>query len=389
MRVMVILALLVGLLAWFGWSRADDGGASRLPPDEFPTDGSPGSVRSSNGLTSGSASGPGAAAGDGSGLSAGAAGSLSGGLSEGLPTLADLLKHVDRPALEALERRLKAAVEQSPHDGVLRSDLCETARLLGHFDLAAEQGERAISLLPNVSRTHHLYAKALGEQMRSGGLFTAIRLVGSYKEQMAEAIALDSQNFRARAEQIAFLLFMPSIGGGDKDRAAQLADQLEGDDSRWGLLVQALVLAENDDEAGAVAVCEGALDLFPGDQKIAVTLAGLLEDVGRNDEADEQFAAVLEGVRGEAYYLALYQRARMHIRAGQRLRESITALEAFVAARPYGEFLSPVEGAYYRMGSAWQKLGETAQARAAYGQALELDPDFERAEEALDALGDS
>lgn len=379
MRVMVILALLVGLLAWFGWSRADDGGASRLHPDEFPTNDYPGAERPSDALATGSAGGPGTAEGDGAGLP---------GDAESPPTLADLLKRIDRPALEGLERRLRAEIEQSPHDGTLRSDLCETARLLGHFDLAAEHGERAISLLPNVSRTHHLYAKALGEQMRSGGLFTAIRLVGSYKEQMAQAIALDSQNFRARAEQIAFLLFMPSIGGGDKGRAAQLADQLEGDDARWGQLVQALVLAENDDEAAAVAVCEGAAEQFPGDQKIAVTLAGLLEDVGRNDDADKQFAAVLEGARGEAYYMALYQRARMHIRAGQRLRESITALQAFVAARPYGEFLSPVEGAYYRMGSAWQKLGETAQARAAYGQALKLDPDFERAEEALDALDD-
>jgi len=371
MRVMVILVLLVGLLAWFGWSRVDDGGASRLPPAEFPAGDAARAERSSGPGGAGLVDRAGTTAEDGS-----------------LSTLADLLVQIDRRGLEALERRLISAVEQSPDDGVLRSDLCETARLLGHFDLAAEHGESAVSLLPNESRAHHLYAKALGEQMRSGGLFTAIRLVGSYKEHMAEAIALDGQNFRARAEQIAFLLFMPSIGGGDKDRAAQLADQLEGDDDRWGQLVQALVLAENDDEAAAVAVCEAALEQFPGDQKIAVTLAGLLEDVGRTDAADMHFAAVLEGAQGEAYYMALYQRARMHVRAGQRLPESISALQAFADARPYGEFLSPVPAAYYRMGSAWEKLGDTSQARAAYGQALKLDPEFERAEEALDALGD-
>jgi tetratricopeptide (TPR) repeat protein len=358
--VLAILALLVGLLAWWGW-----GGGARTPRT--------GTLASE--LTEGEF-----AATD---LSLQGAPERAGAAS-----LAALLEIIDRPALQQLERHFSAELADDPDNGELLSNLCEAQRLLGHFEEAADHGGRAVELLPGDGRAHHLYAKALGEQMRNGGVFTAIRLVGTYRDEMATAVALNPQNFRARAEQVAFLLYMPSIGGGDKEEAAQLADQLEQDDPRWGALVQALVCAENGDERGAVVICQRALEGFPADQKLVVTLGGFLEDVGRSAEAEQQYAAVLRGTRSEAYYLALYQQARLNIRRGQKLPASIASMEAFAAAAPYGEFIPPVPGAFYRIGSAWSQLNDREKARAAYGRALELDPDFERAQEALDKLGD-
>jgi Flp pilus assembly protein TadD len=302
------------------------------------------------------------------------------------PGLVDLRKNIDRPALAELESQFIAAVAAAPDDGALHVNLCEAARLLGNYDLAVTHGELSVALLPDDGRAHHQYAKALGEQMRVGGLFTAIRVVGTYTEQMLAAIRLDPDNYRARSEQIAFLLFMPSFGGGDKERAVELAKALEQDDARWGLLMQVLVLVDREDDLGAVALCERALERAPGDQRIAVTLAGLLDDLDRTDEANVQFQVVLAGPRGEAYYLALYQQARMHIRAGLFLQDSILTLEEYISVEPYGEFLPSISGAHYRMGTAWEQLGDEAAARRAYETALELDPDNDKAEDALDEL---
>ncbi len=303
-------------------------------------------------------------------------------------TYADVRERVDRPVLEQVAARLRVGLEDDASADVADVAewviaLCDATRLLGRTEEAIELGQRATELRPADSRAHYLYAKALGEHMRQGGLLTAVRYVGSYKSALARAIELDPQNTAARADRIGFLVFAPGLVGGDIEQARRLAEQLVVDDGRRGALMLALAQMTDGDRTAAIATCRDALQRFPADQDLRVALAGALVDSGRRSEASGHYDEVRTGPRTAAWYRALYLQAQMRVTGAYELDAAVEALRTYAEAQPYGDLMPTVADARWRLGQALERSGQAQAAGVAYREALRLDPDHEDAEQSL------
>ncbi len=323
-------------------------------------------------------------------------------LVEDLARLEHLTHIVDRPALRGVAARLQTRFRSLSSGAVseelsslntlntkarLSLALCEAKRLLGEVQQAVEFGEQATALLPQHSEAHLQHAKAIAEQMRVGGLLTAMSSLGTYKDLIARAIELDRQNFSARAAQIGYMLFAPGLLGGDTEQARRLCDDLDQDDPRRAGLMRALSYAQEEQVDEALKACEEVLQSYPGDQSLQLSVARMLHEEQRLDEAATRYDSVLGGPHTAKYYLALYHRAVLRVEAKQDLEMALAAFQEYERAEPYGEFLPGLATSHWRQGQVYEQLGRDDLARASYEKALAVDEDFDQAEDALDALG--
>ena len=302
---------------------------------------------------------------------------------------------VDRNENEAALERLDPLLATYPEDGVLHTLACEAALFSGDGERATALGERAIELSPDSWEAHLQYSRALGFAMQEGGLLSAMGTIGSYKSELRRARELAPTAVDPRADEIMFLLIAPGIAGGDKQRALELAEELVELDRAKGLTMQAWALAENDDAQAALELCQGALmqDLYV--PRLRTTYARLLVE----DEQIDEAIAVLEAACGDApppdasydvhrdHFDALYQAAKLRIVEERDPERALAHLTRYAEDAPKDRELPSRAAAWWRQGNVHELLDDPTAARSAYETSLDLDPEFEEAIEALDALG--
>lgn len=288
---------------------------------------------------------------------------------------------------EVMRKRVQRELALDPDSGELHALLSIAHRESGAVDEAVDAGKRAVELAPDASWVHHEYARALAMKMLEGGVLAAMGNLGEYKDEMQKAVDLDPGNVDALSEQIGFYLFAPGIVGGSTEKALELARQLEAHDRRMGKWLQAEAHWRNDDKERAKTVCRNALAEFPGDPDLCVSLASFLEEEGDPEAADQQYTVALASEkRTDGYWRALYESAKLRIENEFELDVAIERLNAYIEGDPRSNLLPPVAGAHWRIGLAQLARGDEPAARAAFEAALEADPEFERAQDALDEL---
>lgn len=278
----------------------------------------------------------------------------------------------------------QADPEHAALDAVLlRIDLL---RLTGEAERAMQLAERAAQRWPDRSELHHVWAKAIGTRMREGGMLAALRWIGAYKQQMAEAVALDPGNVAASVDEIGFLVYAPALVGGDRERAKQLGESLRAIDDASGSMMTALAYDQSGDKATAITLCTQALERNPGHQDLGFVLTSLLDETGRQQESLAAAERVLAGPRTPAYYRALYHRARLGLDRGRDAAACLADLDDFVARAPPADFMPTRAQARYHRGRALEGLGRPDEARASYAAALADDPELQLASLALQRL---
>ena len=289
--------------------------------------------------------------------------------------------------LDVMRKRVQRELALDPESGELHALLSIAQRESDAVEEAVASGQRAVELAPDVSWVRLEYARALALKMLDGGMLVAMANLGEYKEQMQAAVTLDPSNVEAVSEQIGFYLFAPGLAGGDVDKALELARQLESHDRRMGKWLQAEAHWRNDDKERAKTVCRNALAEFPGDPDLCVSLASFLEEEEDFEGADAQYdVALASEKRTDGYWRALYESAKLRITREFELGVAIERLNTYIDGEPGGNLLPPLAGAHWRIGQAQLLLGDESAARTSFELALEIDPDFERAQESLDEL---
>lgn len=292
---------------------------------------------------------------------------------------------VEEGQLERAEAILRGRLETA-ETGELVLLLSRVARLRGDIDSALAFGERAVQLLPDSSDAHYQYGRALAERMRRGGLLAAMKSLDTYKREIRRAVELDPGNVEARVEQIAFHLVAPSIAGADLGEALEFAEDLVVIEPRRGAQMLAWVHAADDRPGTALATCRAALERFPDDQDLLITLAGILLEEKETEAADAAYELALAGPEGDAYYNALYQSAKLRIREEFELDQALVRLEKYLEGAQPGGMLPSKAAAYRRIGNALEGLGRRSEAAEAYRHSLRLEPDYEKALDDLDDL---
>jgi tetratricopeptide (TPR) repeat protein len=245
-----------------------------------------------------------------------------------------------------------------------------------------------VELLPESSEAHLQYAVALRIKMSNVGKMKAMFTVGTYKKELQRAIDLDPGNVDALTEEVGYLGNAPGIAGGDLDKAREKAQELRKYDERAAAQMLAQIEMKDGHPDKAIQALEELVEATPDDWLSRFQLAMMLQGEERYQDADLQFAAVVDGDDRRLSLGALYQRARTRVLGKYDQEKAVELLKEY-AKLPAADLtgLPSASSAHWRMGNAYEQLNRKPDARAAYQTALRLDPENKEAKKALKSLG--
>lgn len=141
------------------------------------------------------------------------------------PSTATLIEHGHYKRAHAiLAERLKS----NPSDARVFYEMSKVSEAFHQWDEAIRQAEKAVSLAPKNAEFQAGLADALGSKLSAAslGMFESMSLARRFKKEAELALQLDPDNIDANEDLMEFNLDAPRLVGGDKQKAAELADRM-------------------------------------------------------------------------------------------------------------------------------------------------------------------
>lgn len=292
-------------------------------------------------------------------------------------TLQDWFDQRDYPAVAAW---LDSQESQTTESRYWKARL---ALVEGKGELALELAEALVADNAAAARLHVLLAEAMAANLDGVGRLGQMRVARRIRSAYETAIELEPDHVGAHYGLFVYALQAPAIVGGGSGRADEQAGKLESIDPAWGAFARALVAAaEGKPEAERQALAK-ALDHDPN-HPMARFRAGLQAIADEDFEsARTHFTVLVEAT--PRHMSAWYQLGRLAAVSGQNLDLGREALHRYLA-NDYEPGNPSQAAAHWRLGMIEQHAGRTEMAREHYQQALNLDPGFESAQQALHGL---
>lgn len=240
----------------------------------------------------------------------------------------------------------------------------------------------AQQLFPDSGRLELLRTGVMLLGLNDVGAVGAVRLGRRLRQGLERAVALDPDSTAARIALIQYYLNAPRVVGGGVRRADEHIDHLKTISMAAYFEVLAQRAAIAGDWANAVTWMQQAFHEQPNELR-ALSLGTTLQMAQRFDEARAQFQALIEDNPGHGG--GWYQLGRTSVLAERWLDEGRAAFEQFLALPHWPNDPSPA-AAWWRIGQLEALDKSPEQARAAFEQALSLDPEFGPAQEALSEI---
>lgn len=261
----------------------------------------------------------------------------------------------------------------NPDALIARTELILIEGKESRLDEAVKLAEQCIAANPKNSECHEALGNTLGTKAMRGGVMSAISYVGKIRDSFKKAIELDPANFSARSSLMQFYLQAPGFVGGGTGKAKDfIVETIKYSPAGGALLQASLDLHEENIErasSGALAVNTSNSEALAKHQR------NLLSNIGHtlvNDkkmmEAEKIFRELCNRFPDSS--LGFYG-------LGKTLQEQGKAKDAL----PYLEKSIVIDAnanALYRLGKAWQSLGDKLKAITAYEKALGLKPELSK-----------
>lgn len=212
--------------------------------------------------------------------------------------------------------------------------------------------------------------------------FSALRGARAAKKEMERAIAIDPGHIGARLALIRYQLNAPGIAGGGAGKAEEHIEALKSIDSGTHHALQA-VLAVNDERLDEAAAHFEKAQAGGAPAGLLVGYAVALQQQEAWERSWQVLKALVESDSENAN--TWYQLGRHAAESGHHLAEGLAALQHSTTLPRWPED-PPIEAALWRMGLIHQHAGRVDEARQAWEQALEIEPEFEPARQSLGAL---
>lgn len=251
----------------------------------------------------------------------------------------------------------------------------DTRKAIEHLEHARELAPENSSLLMLLGQ---VYLMRASEE-------SSLSDAGDGREALEQAVEADPDNLDARSALAGFHRAAPWIAGGDMDVAREQAREIRKRDLKRGIVEQARNLVADDEVEKAVELVKPMLESFPGDEPLAMEYALLMQREKRFDEAHRVLAKAAESAPKNLNLL--YQVGRNAALGGQFLDAGRAALQRYLATDG-DDMPIPRAAAWWRLGLVEQHAGNMEAARAAFEKSLAIDPDYEAAHKALEAIAD-
>jgi tetratricopeptide (TPR) repeat protein len=219
------------------------------------------------------------------------------------------------PSLETLAKaghwkRVRQSVQQHPSSSWSEAEKsyweARVKQAFGDLDGAEALARKAVALEGSNATYHQQLASVALDQLgNQRSMFKALSLSREVRSELQTALGLDPKNVEVMRALMEYLWEAPSMGGGDRQKARQLASQLEQLDRLEGYLAEAQLSEPNGEgNLKAEAALKRATEEFPRDYGARCEFADFYS-TRANDyaRAEEQanIAATLAPDRARAY----------------------------------------------------------------------------------------
>lgn len=315
---------------------------------------------------------------------------------------------------------VEARFRANPNDAESLYLEARVKNAFGAPDEAIKLAERALELNKKSVNYHGALAQLYGDKAQQANFLEQVVFARKVKGHLDEAIALDPKNWKTRDGLIQYYLLAPSIVGGDKEKARQLADAAVQDDPAHGWLMQARIALQDQDYAKAESAYLSALKADPQSFAATVALGSFyLQDAVKKYAMTEKYgrdAIRLDPTRAQGYSLVAaqliyrgntgadldavlaqgekadpddwspyYFAAKTLIVVGKDFDRAERYLRKYLSQEAEGN--APKHAyAHWRLGQMYQKSGKRDQAIAEIEACLKSEPNFEPAKKDLKTL---
>jgi tetratricopeptide (TPR) repeat protein len=282
---------------------------------------------------------------------------------------------------EAL-KALTATTEKSPTDAEAHNLLCRVEFELEKWDEAIHECEKAVALVPDSSPYHQWLGRAYGEKAEASGPIGAFGLVRKVKGEFERAAALDPEgkNLSAHSDLAEFYIEAPSIMGGDKTKARQLADFIGRFDPALAHYLYGRLEEKHKSKEHAEQEYKAAINASGDSAHYWVDLASFYRREGRLDDMEAAINQSLRAKRQEA--VALFDAASLLSTARRNETQAIQLLRRYISLNQFSED-APAFQAHYLLGKLLEKQGNRTGAASEYRAALALASLYRPAQDAL------
>lgn len=274
---------------------------------------------------------------------------------------------------------LNQQVQQNPNNAQVYHLLCRLNYQLEMWDAALKMAEKSVALAPQNSAYHQWLGRAAGRKAENSNPFTAFGLARRVHAEFERAVALDGNNFSARADLSEYYLEAPGFLGGDKSKARQQADAVVAKDPALADYIRAHV-DEKQGNSQAEQEYRKAVTDSGNDSRYWTELAYFYRRAGRMQDME---MAVVQSLRAaHQSNLPDYDGAYLLLRTGRNLPGAIQMLRNYLSGGHLSED-GPAFHAHLMLGTLLEKQGNKQSAAEEYRAALALAPEYRAARDAL------
>lgn len=257
----------------------------------------------------------------------------------------------------------------------------------GDWGEAIDLSEEATEAAPNSADAHFMLAQSIRVKMQSVSQARALFSIDDYTDALDRTLELDPQHIDAREERIGFLINAPGIAGGDIEEAERQIATLEAISAADAWEMRVMLAGAKEDPEARYAAAKKVVELRPEEIPGYLTLAFITMEQQRFDETEAALLKAQQSDEPAESLSALYQRGRWRVLASQDLQTAIELFETYVATPiPDGLSVPDHAAAYWRMGLAVEGMGDVARAHELVARSVDLNDDFEPAEDDLKRL---
>lgn len=253
----------------------------------------------------------------------------------------------------------------------------------GNYDRAIDWFEKAAKLDDQNSDYHLWLGRAYGVKAQRVGMLKKASAAKNVKKSFERAVELNPGNLDARMGLLQFYQMAPGIMGGSKDQAKQQAEEIHKRNAHQGHLAFGLIHMMKEEYALAEREYQAAIALDSNEMQPYYSLGYLYARQKQFDRATELFENLLKTHPDQVS--SYFHLGRIAVMSGKNLDQGEAYLQKYLQTEPSDESPS-FAFAHLLLGHIYKQKENKELAKAEYGKALELNPDFESAKKALKDL---